>query len=143
MPNAYCLSSPHCANAFTREGWVFIGWSTTKGGPIAYKDGQAVKDLAAAGKAATLYAVWAKATYKVKFIANGGTGSMAKQTFQYGKKKKLKANAFKRDGYKFAGWAKSKAKAKAGKVAYKNKKAVKNLVRNGKTVKLYAVWKKK
>lgn len=42
-----------------------------------------------------------------------------------------------------SGWATSAANAKAGKVAYKNKQAVKNLITTGKTVKLYAVWKKK
>ena len=68
---------------------------------------------------------------------------MAAQTMTYGKAKKLTANKFKRKGYTFKGWAKSKALAKKGKIAYKNKKAVKNLVTTGKTVKLYAVWKKK
>ena len=73
----------------------------------------------------------------------GVTGTMSEETFTYGKKKKLSKNKFKRKGYVFKGWAKSKALAKKGKVAYKNKQAVKNLVTNGKTVKLYAVWKKK
>ena len=82
-------------------------------------------------------------TYKVAFYANGGKGKMTAQTFKYGKAKKLKANKFKRKGYTFKGWAKSAKLAKKGKVAYKNKKKVKNLLRNGKTVKLYAVWKKK
>ena len=51
----------------------------------------------------------------------------------------LRANAFKRTSYKFKGWAKTKK----GKVAYKNKAKVKNLTdKNGKTVTLYAVWKK-
>ncbi len=83
------------------------------------------------------------ATYKVVFNANGGKGKMAVQSFTYGKPKKLSANKFKRSGYTFKGWAKSKALAKKGKVAYKNKKTVKNLRKDGKTVKLYAVWKKK
>ena len=68
---------------------------------------------------------------------------MSAQTFKYGKAKRLKANKFKRAGYRFKGWATSKAKAKKGKVKYKNKKKVKNLTATGKTVKLYAVWKKK
>ena len=89
----------------------------------------------------------AVSTYKVAFNANGGTlpkgKAMAAQTMTYGKAKKLSANKFTRSGYKFAGWAKSKALAKKGKVAYKNKKSVKNLTTTGKTVKLYAVWKKK
>ena len=131
------------ANRFTRSGYVFLGWATSKGGAVAYANGAAVKNLAAAGKTATLYAQWAKKSYKVQFVANGGKGKMAAQKMTYGKAKKLSANKFKRKGYVFKGWAKSKANAKKGTVAYKNKKSVKNLVTNGKTVKLYAVWKKK
>ena len=83
-------------------------------------------------------------TYTVAFNANGGTGKVAAQTMTYGKAKKLSKNKFKAPkGKKFAGWATSKANAKKGVVKYKNKKSVKNLVTNGKTVKLYAVWKKK
>ena len=131
------------ANRFARSGWVFLGWAKTAGGAVAYANGAPVKNLAAAGKSATLYAKWAKKTYKVKFVANGGKGKMKAQTFTYGKAKKLTANKFKREGYVFKGWATSKSQAKKGKVKYKNKKSVKNLTATGKTVKLYAVWKKK
>ncbi len=132
-------------NVFTRSGYVFIGWATKKGGAVVYANGQSVKNLAQAGGTATLYAVWAKKTYKVAFYGTykGVTGKMADEKFTYGKAKRLTANKFKRKGYVFKGWAKSKALAKKGKVAYKNKQKVKNLVTNGKTVKLYAVWKKK
>jgi uncharacterized repeat protein (TIGR02543 family) len=131
------------ASAFSRKGWVFAGWAAKKGGPVAYADGKAVKNLCAAGKSVTLYAVWAKPKYKVKFYANDGSDRTAAQTLRYGRKTKLRANTFERKGYSFAGWAKSKAAAKAGKVAYADGKAVKNLVTTGGTVKLYAVWKKK
>jgi uncharacterized repeat protein (TIGR02543 family) len=131
-------------NAFTRSGHVFIGWAKSKGGAVAYANGATVKNPAAAGKTTTLYAVWAKAKYKVAFYANGGKGKMAAQTFTYGKAAKLAANKFTAPkGKKFAGWATSKANAKKGKVKYKNKASVKNLVATGKTVKLYAAWKKK
>ena len=130
-------------NAFTRSGYVFLGWATSKSGAVAYKDAQSVKNLAAAGKSVTLYAKWAKKSYKVQFVANGGKGKMAPLSMTYGKAKKLSANKFKRTGYVFKGWAKSKADAKKGKVACKNKKSVKNLTTTGKTVKLYAVWRKK
>ena len=57
----------------------------------------------------------------------------------YGKTVALRANAFKKSKYKFAGWATSKD----GAVVYKNKVKVKNLTaKNGKTVTLYAKWKK-
>ncbi len=131
-------------NVFTRKGCVFIGWAKSKKGAVAYANAQVVKNITDRSGTVTLYAKWAKKTYKVKFYANGGKGKMAVETFTYGKAKKLTANKFKAPkGKKFAGWATSKANAKKGKVAYKNKKAVKNLVTNGKTVKLYAVWKKK
>jgi uncharacterized repeat protein (TIGR02543 family) len=128
-------------NAFTRSGYVFIGWAQSKNGPVVVGN----QGTGTAGNAGslTLYAKWAKKNYKVKFYANGGKGKMAVEKFTYGKAKKLTANKFKRKGYRFVGWAKSTALAKKGKVAYKNKQKVKNLVKTGKTVKLYAVWVKK
>jgi uncharacterized repeat protein (TIGR02543 family) len=45
------------ANGFTRAGYTFVGWSTTKDFPVAYKDGGSVVNLAASGTA-TLYALW-------------------------------------------------------------------------------------
>ena len=132
-------------NAFKRKDYVFLGWAKSKDGAVAYQNAQSVKNLAAAGKSVTLYAQWAKISYKVQFCHTykDETGKMATESMTYGKAKKLSANKFKRTGFVFQGWAKSKADAKAGKVAYANKKSVKNLVTNGKTVKLYAVWKKK
>jgi uncharacterized repeat protein (TIGR02543 family) len=134
-------------NVFTRSGYVFIGWAKSKKGAVAFKNAASVKNLTAKGGTVKLYAVWAKKTYKVAFYANGGKLPKGKKMpalkMTYGKAKKLTANKFKRAGYVFKGWAKSKADAKKGKIAFKNKKSVKNLVTNGKTVKLYAVWKKK
>ena len=123
----------------TRKNHVFLGWyDTITGKTIKLQSSRIVP-----GEYATYLwnwqAKWAKSKYKVAFCANGGTGSMAVQTIKYGKATKLKANKFKRSGYTFQGWAKSKN----GKVVFKNTKSVKNLVTDGKTVKLYAVWKKK
>ncbi|MBQ7252777.1 MAG: leucine-rich repeat protein [Kiritimatiellae bacterium] len=125
------------ANRFKRDGFVFIGWAKTKTGPVAHADRAAVKKLAGNGKTVALYAKWAKATYAVAFDANGGKGTMAAQKMKYGKAAKLRANAFERTGYSFQGWAKTAA----GKVAYKNAQAVKNLRTDGKTTTLYAKWK--
>ena len=125
-------------NAFSRKGYVFMGWRKTQGGAVAFGDGATVKDLAAAGGTVQLYAGWAKATYQVAFNANGGKGKMAKQKLTYGKAAKLRKNAFKRKGYTFLGWAKTKK----GEVAYKNAAKVKNLRTDGKTTTLYAKWAK-
>lgn len=78
-------------------------------------------------------------TYSIAFVANGGKGKMAAQKIERGKAKSLKANTFKREGYQFVGWnTKKNGKGKS----YKNAQAVKNLAKAGKTVKLYAQWKK-
>lgn len=123
-------------NAFSRPGYTIKGWAKTRTGKVMYADQQAVKNLRADGKTTTLYAKWAKTKYKVAFNANGGKGKMAAQVMTYGKAAKLKSNSFKRTGYAFAGWAKTKT----GKVVYKNAAVVKNLKADGKTLTLYAKW---
>jgi hypothetical protein len=135
------------ANVFTRTDWVFAGWAKTKNGPVAYKNGQSVKNIAKAGQTVTLYAVWAKPTYKVVFNASGGRlprGVKAPtQKFTYGKSQKLADNRFVRDGYVFGGWAIRDPLATVPKIYYRNGQVVKNLSPDGRTVVLYAVWKKR
>ena len=56
------------ANAFTRPGYTFVGWSTKKGttpnmvrfqyGVPTIKNGEEVRDLAPVGRTVTLYACW-------------------------------------------------------------------------------------
>ena len=76
--------------------------------------------------------------YSVKFNANGGTGTMSNESFTYGTAKALTANAFKRTGYTFQGWATSASGAKV----YNDKQSVGNLATSsGEIVNLYAVWK--
>ncbi|MBR3085316.1 MAG: InlB B-repeat-containing protein [Kiritimatiellae bacterium] len=135
-------------NAFAREGYVFAGWATSKANAkkwlVSYVNAQKVSDISPAGGTTSLYAVWARPKYKVAFYANGGAGATVVQTVKYGKATTLAKCKFKAPkGRKFAGWATSKANAKAGKVKYRNGAAIKGLVASGKTVKLYAVWKKK
>mgnify|MGYP003426783364 CR=1 FL=1 len=80
--------------------------------------------------------------YHVKFNGNGATSGSVKtlKKCSYGKKYKLTANKFKKKGYKFVGW--NTKKNGKGKM-YKNKAKIKNLTsKNGKTVTLYAQWKK-
>ena len=134
------------ANAYTRKDYVFVGWATRKNGPVAYRNGQKVKNIGKAGQTVTLYAVWAKKTYKVVFDASGGRlpkgRKMSKQTFIYGQPQKLRRNQFERKGYVFVGWAIRDRFATVGKVAYKDGQKVKNLSTTGGPVKLYAVWKR-
>ena len=76
--------------------------------------------------------------YTVKFNANGGTGTMANESFVYGTPKALTINTFTRTGYTFIGWAKS---ASATTPAYDDGESVSDLTTtSGGTVNLYAVW---
>ena len=117
----------------TKKGYTLKGWYTKKSG------GTKLAASTKINKNATYYAQWTANKYKIKFNKNGGKGTMKTLSATYDKNVTLRANAFKRTGYKFKGWAKTKK----GKVAYKNKAKVKNLTATkGKTVTLYAVWKK-
>jgi hypothetical protein len=68
---------------------------------------------------------------------------MPRQTFTYGESQNLVRNRFKRKGYVFGGWAIRDPLATVRKVAYKDGQRVKNLSADGRTVKLYAVWKRR
>ena len=69
-----------------------------------YLNGQPVKNLVSSGTV-DLYAIWKANNYKVRFNSNGGTGTMADQTFAYGEYKGLSGNTFTKTGYEFVGWS--------------------------------------
>ncbi len=127
--------------SFTRAGFTFVGWaknySTLE--PV-YDDGETVNNLTTtSGGKVNLYAVWQANTYSVKFNKNGGTGTMANESFTYDVAKALTANAFQRVNYKFVGWSTS---ASATSATYTDKQSVSNLTATPDgTVNLYAVWK--
>ena len=128
------------ANAFSRAGYTFAGWATSATGAKVYNDKQSVSNLTAThGATVDLYAVWTANGYSVKFNGNttGTTGSMSNESFTYGVAKALTANAFAKTGYRFAGWARTAAGAKA----FNDKQTVSNLTATaGAVVNLYALW---
>lgn len=125
------------ACSFSRKGHSFAGWAKIAGGAAVYGDRQSVRDLAVAGGRTTLFATWRPNRFTVRFVANGGKGTMADEPFVWGTARKLRKNAFSRHGYRFVGWATTKN----GRAVYKNAKEVKNLTAvSGGVVKLYAVW---
>ena len=117
-------------------GYVFNGWNPAS--------------IPAGGFGAkTVTAQWTPITYSVKFNKNGGTGTMADESFTYGTAKALTANAFTRTGYTFTGWATTSGATTA---AYTDKQSVSNLtataggasvsnLATGGTLALYAVWR--
>ena len=89
----------------TRDGYSFLGWSTSSGGSVEYHPG----DTYSENRALTLYAVWQKSNSPsfifVSFDANGGTVSLSTPNFVA-----LTGRAYgdlptpTRDGYTFDGW---------------------------------------
>jgi uncharacterized repeat protein (TIGR02543 family) len=118
------------ANPFTRtDNYVFLGWNTKPDGSGGeYADGAVVNNLGNA----TLYAQW-HAPFYVKFDANGGTGTMADQTFVWNTPQALTANTFTRTGYDFKGW---NTKADGSGTNYTDGQTITNL----EDMTLYAQW---
>jgi uncharacterized repeat protein (TIGR02543 family) len=128
-------------NKFTRSGYSFAGWNTRKDGKgVSYKQQQSVsfanqKD----GSTVTLYAMWKGNSYKVNYNSNGGkSGKVSSSKHVYGSPSKLRANSFKRKGYKFVGW--NTQKNGKGKTYKSGAKVSKLTTKAGGTVTLYARW---
>lgn len=122
----------------TRTGYTFDGWYTDS----KYKNKVTKIKKGSTGNI-TLYAKWTAHKYTISYNGNGSTsGSMKAVTgCKYGKSYTLKANAYKKTNYTFAGW--NTKKDGTGK-SYKNKAEVQNLTsKDGGKVTLYAQWKKK
>ena len=121
-------------SGFTREGYVFTGWSDKA-------DGTTLDVNAIANKNVTLYAVWTKSEdnnptvveFTIKYDANGGTGTIANTTFKVGEKPVISTGeGLSRDGYIFKGWSTSADGTEIDESAFTKSTEVT----------LYAVWEK-
>ena len=119
------------ANAFTRAGYDFAGWAYTSEGIAVFEDGETVTGIAE-GNDITLYAVWVRSVYEVKFDANGGTGTMDSIDATSNAFVTLPENTFTNGDREFLGWATSAD----GEVVYEDGDKV---IFEGDTT-LYAVW---
>ena len=121
-------------NTFTREGYEFVGWAKKASATsIDYKDEASVSfnqetDI-------NLYAVWS-VPVTITFNANDGSENpaTATQIIPASASTKLNPNTFTREGYVFAGWAKSST---ATYYTYEDKASVSF----SEDITLYAVWK--
>ena len=123
-------------NAYTRDGYTFMGWSTSENGNVEYQNNQSVNNLTNVNQGTVnLYAVWSANTYQVIFDANTGENEMSNQTFTFDQEQALSKNLFTKEGYTFTGWSKQNT----GSKEYNDQESVKNLVTSG-TITLYAIW---
>ena len=129
------------ANAFTKTGYTFTGW-TNSVVTTALEDGAQITDGSTFGvtytnKTSTLYAKWNANSYSVRFNKNAddATGSMDDQQFIYDVAQNLSNNAFARNGYIFGGWTNSTGTVYADGASVSNLAAEKGAV-----VDLFAKW---
>lgn len=92
-------------NQFVRPGYTFVGWSTTSGGSVVYRD----RDTVRFSCDKKLYAVWKKnvCNITVTFDPNGAdvVGEMAPQQMEAGRGTPMNINQYSRPGYAFLGWS--------------------------------------
>ena len=122
------------ANAFVKTGYTFTGWHGSDN--KEYSNEQVGNLTLENGKVITLTAQWNANNYNVIFDANGGTGTMASQTFTYDDAKGLSINKFTYTGYDFLGWSTNKETTVA---TYIDQAEVSNLAASG-DITLYAIW---
>ena len=144
----YDVAQNLTALGYSRTGYTFAGWNTvatpTEQEPgTSYADKASVSNLTDVdGATVTLYAQWTANTYTVKFNANGGSGTMADQSFTYDVTQALTEKAFTRTGHTFANWnSVATPTQQTPGVSYADKAEVSNLtaVKDG-VYNLYAQW---
>lgn len=93
-------------NAFTKEGYIFIGWNTKEDGTgISYNDSEEVLNLSSTeNDIINLYAIWEKENVTITFDANGGEGNMNNIEAKVNDGIVLTENKFTKTGYAFKGW---------------------------------------
>ena len=130
VPIGDSYTLPECG--FTASGYHFTGWlvgdNTTQqspGTPITVNS-----DL-------VITAAWAGNKYTIHYDANGGSGSIANQSFTYPTAQNLAFNSFTKPGYKFSKW---NTKADGTGTSYNEGQSVNLVTQHNETITLYAQW---
>lgn len=139
------------ATAVPGKGSVFVGWydaqDTERSHPLT--DGSTTykpeKDSFGRYQEGSYVALFRLKQYVLHYNANAAdaVGTMEDQTFPHGEAYPLTECAFRREGYRFVGWA---TKPEGGEVKYEDQTNIKldeefpNLKDDNKGVTLYAVW---
>lgn len=131
------------SSAEAKTGYHFVNW-TYNGNPVSIDTALSSKVVDQYAKVNGNYvssrfiANFAPNTYKVKFDANEGMGTMDDQILTYDKETNLNTNVFTRKGYVFGGWY---VDGVTPVQLYKDGASVMNLASDqGATVTLKAVW---
>ena len=131
-------------NKYSRTGYKFLGWATTKNGTKVYDDKQEVSKLTTAtqnGLVVTLYAAWEPIKYTIHFDANITGSSPAEQmedmVVSYDQGPVIEC-VFTNGSFSFRGWAKEPTRVNPD---YYQGQPVGNLTTiENDIVTLYAIW---
>ena len=106
------------ANQFTKEGYVFSGWSLTPNGGVIYNNLQSVINLTSKDNdTVTLYAKWAPVTYQISYQLNGGNATANPTSYNITSSTITLKNPT-RTGHSFGGWySDSKYQTKVTQIA--------------------------
>ena len=100
---AYNQTSKLNKNQFTKEGYTFIGWSTSIDGDVMFNDESEISNLSSKDKdVITLYAKWEIIKLNVKYYDLFGA-LLKSEKVEYGNKSVAPEDMFI-DGYTFEGW---------------------------------------
>ena len=99
----YNQTSKLIKNQFTKEGYTFVGWSTSINGDVIYEDESEIYNLSSKdNEVITLYAKWEIIKLDVKYYDLFGA-LLKSETVDYGNKSVAPEDPFI-DGYTFTGW---------------------------------------
>lgn len=126
-------------NIPTKDHYLFKGYYTDKkNGTMIYNENGELQTVKGLRDNDTLYAHWEAKKYTITYHADQDvTGTMEKQTVSYDSEFMFSEVGFKKTGYTFVGWARTKD----GVVAYSDfTKTYQNITEED-NIDLYAVWK--
>ena len=140
--SAVGISTSRSVTAPDITGYTFASWTLGSGitNQSANTTTNPITIVTKTSGTYTLQANYTLNSHNVIFNANGGSGSMSNESFNYNETKALMTNTFTRTGYVFKGWATSAANALAGTVAYDDGD---DFTMADADVTLYAVWYQK
>lgn len=92
------------ANAFTRKGYTFVGWSMVPGDNVVYSDGERVKNIVEEGNI-ILYANWTMNNYNIDYNLDGGTVMPDNQDNYSIESSDITLTNPVKEGYIFTGWS--------------------------------------
>lgn len=140
----YNVAKKLVVNKYSREGYMFQGWSTKPNGKVEYSNGQLVNNLTLLhNETVHLYAVWKPMTYTIVFHGNGATGGVMQDIeAQCNKPIQLPSNSYIRSNEYgpsvFRGWS---LQTEAFSPTYLDGEVIADMnATPNSVINLYAVW---